>query len=115
MLRLPEFRLLQPRTLAEAATMLAGEGPGARLVAGGTDLWPNLKRRHQKAESVISLAGIAALREVEVNGEVRIRSQPGHGAEVTVTAPIAVAPATVASGQVASVPAPAISSAPATT
>ena len=34
--------------------LLAGEGAGAgravRLVAGGTDLWPNMKRRHQRAE-----------------------------------------------------------------
>jgi 4-hydroxybenzoyl-CoA reductase subunit beta len=68
MLRLPSFRLLQPASLAEAASMLAGEGPGARLVAGGTDLWPNLKRRHQKADTVISLAGIEELRGVRANG-----------------------------------------------
>ena len=72
MLRLPEFRLHQPRTLEEAAERLAGEGPRARLVAGGTDLWPNMKRRHQKAESVISLAAIEALRGVRANGDVRL-------------------------------------------
>ena len=72
MLRLPEFRLLQPRSLAEAASMLTGEGPGARLVAGGTDLWPNMKRRHQKAETVISLAGVDELRGVRANGDVRL-------------------------------------------
>lgn len=59
MLRMPGFRLLQPESLAEAAAMLAGEGEGARLAAGGTDLFPNLKRRHQKATTVISLARAA--------------------------------------------------------
>jgi len=64
MLRLPPFRLFQPKSLPEAARILAGEGPGARLVAGGTDLWPNLKRGHQKAASVVSLAGVEELRGV---------------------------------------------------
>jgi 4-hydroxybenzoyl-CoA reductase subunit beta len=72
MLRLPAFRLDQPASLAEAAAILAGEGPAARVVAGGTDLLPNLKRRHQKAERIVSLAGIAALRGVAANGGVTI-------------------------------------------
>ena len=37
-----EFHLLRPTTVAEAATLL--QRPGARLVAGGTDLLPNLRR-----------------------------------------------------------------------
>jgi 4-hydroxybenzoyl-CoA reductase subunit beta len=72
MLRLPKFRLHQPTTLEEAARILASEGYAARVVAGGTDLWPNLKRRHQKAEHVVSLAGVGALRGVHANGDLRI-------------------------------------------
>ena len=72
MLRLPAFRLHQPSTLAEAARILAGEGPAARLVAGGTDLWPNLKRRHQRAAHVVSLNGVAEIRGVHANGSLRI-------------------------------------------
>ncbi len=72
MLRLPEFTLHQPDSLEEAARILAGEGDAARVVAGGTDLWPNMKRRHQKAEHVVSLAGVEALRGVRANGGVRI-------------------------------------------
>jgi 4-hydroxybenzoyl-CoA reductase subunit beta len=72
MLRLPSFRLHQPASLAEAATILAAEGDAARLVAGGTDLWPNMKRRHQQAEHVVSLARIAHLRGVHANGDLRI-------------------------------------------
>jgi 4-hydroxybenzoyl-CoA reductase subunit beta len=72
MLRLPPFRLHRPSSLAEAAAILAGEGEGARAVAGGTDLWPNLKRRHQQAAHVVSLTAIEALRGIRANGEVRI-------------------------------------------
>jgi 4-hydroxybenzoyl-CoA reductase subunit beta len=76
MLRLPPFRFLQAASLAEATAMLSGEGAleglPVRLVAGGTDLWPNLKRRHQKAGTVVSLMGIPDLAGVAANGEIRI-------------------------------------------
>jgi 4-hydroxybenzoyl-CoA reductase subunit beta len=71
-LRLPEFRLHQPTSLAEATAILTGEGDAARVVAGGTDLWPNLKRRHQKAEHVVALNRIAALRGIHANGELHL-------------------------------------------
>jgi len=71
-LRLPAFRLHQPATLGEAAAILAGEGDAARVVAGGTDLWPNLKRRHQKAEQVVALHRIAELRGVHANDEIQL-------------------------------------------
>jgi 4-hydroxybenzoyl-CoA reductase subunit beta len=61
MLRLPSFTFRQPATLGEALAILAGEGPAARLVAGGTDLWPNMKRRHQHAATVVSLMRIREL------------------------------------------------------
>ncbi len=72
MLRLPKFRLHQPATLAEAAAILAAEGESARVVAGGTDLWPNMKRRHQKAADVVSLSRLHELREVHANGDLRL-------------------------------------------
>jgi 4-hydroxybenzoyl-CoA reductase subunit beta len=68
MLRLPPFEFRLPKTLAEAAEMLASEGPSARVVAGGTDLWPNMKRRHQQAETVISLMRIPELRQLANGG-----------------------------------------------
>lgn len=64
MLRLPAFSFHQPATLA-GALELAGDGdPGVRLVAGGTDLWPNMKRRHQSADTVVSLMRIDELRGI---------------------------------------------------
>src|SRR3989449_8126010 len=62
MLRLPSFKYLQPRTLKEAVAMKADAGPEGMYVAGGTDLYPNMKRRHQEPRTVISLMGIAELR-----------------------------------------------------
>ena len=63
MMRLPLFRYEAPRTLDEAARILAGEGPSARLLAGGTDLLPNMKRRQQTPAVVISLRKLSALKE----------------------------------------------------
>jgi 4-hydroxybenzoyl-CoA reductase subunit beta len=62
MLRLPWFEYRAPRTVAEAAKILAGEGPGAMAVAGGTDLLPNMKRRHQAPKVLVSLRGIPELK-----------------------------------------------------
>jgi len=62
MMRLPWFEFRAPRSLAEAAKILAGEGPGAMLVAGGTDLIPNMKRRHQSPKTLVSLRGVPELR-----------------------------------------------------
>ena len=57
-------------------TILAGEGPNAMLIAGGTDLLPNMKRRHHGAETVVSLGGIEELRNKR--HDLRRRPHP-HG------------------------------------
>lgn len=63
MMRLPRFRYVGPRSLEEAARALADAGPEGALLAGGTDLLPNMKRRQQTPATVIGLRGVAALRE----------------------------------------------------
>src|SRR5262249_22101162 len=45
MMRLPPFTYLAPPSAAAAVTLMADHGPNAMLVAGGTDLYPNMKRR----------------------------------------------------------------------
>ncbi len=65
MLRLPFFSYLQPKSLAEALRMKSDAGPDGMFVAGGTDLYPNMKRRHQEPKTVISLMGIPELRTME--------------------------------------------------
>src|SRR5437879_1030375 len=73
MLRLPQFRYRAPRSLDEAATMLAEHGPQAMLVAGGTDLFPNMKRRQQGPTVVIGLRSVAGLRGIRlVDGHLQI-------------------------------------------
>ena len=62
MMRLPRFRYCRPRDLAEAARILAGED-GAMVVAGGTDLFPNMKRRQQTPALLIALGHIEALKK----------------------------------------------------
>jgi len=64
MLRLPWFEHRTPRSVAEAAKILAGEGSRAMLIAGGTDLLPNMKRRHQSPQVLVSLRQISELRNL---------------------------------------------------
>lgn len=73
MIRLPSFVYRSPRALDEAARMLAGEGPAAMLLAGGTDVLPNMKRRQQTPTSLI------ALRQV---GELRVQRGGADGLEL---------------------------------
>lgn len=55
MMRLPWFEHRAPKSVQEAARILAGEGPDAMLIAGGTDLLPNMKRRHQAPRVLVSV------------------------------------------------------------
>jgi len=64
MLRLPKFELATPATLGEALTLLSEAGPSAMVVAGGTDLVPNMKHELFTPELVVSLANIAELKGI---------------------------------------------------
>lgn len=69
MLRLPEFNIIIPNTLAGALACLSE--PNTTVVAGGTDLYPNLKRRQVEFRNLISLSRLSELREIsgdEKNG-----------------------------------------------
>ncbi len=64
MLRLPDFEYRRPHNAREAAEILAGEGGKAMVVAGGTDLWPKMKRRQMEPRVVVGLRHLAELRGV---------------------------------------------------
>jgi 4-hydroxybenzoyl-CoA reductase subunit beta len=64
MMRMPWFAFQSPRSVAEAAKILAAEGPQAMLIAGGTDLVPNMKRRHQTPATLVSLRRVEELRKM---------------------------------------------------
>ena len=84
MLRLPRFRVVTPRTYREAAQLLREHGAGAldrargtptvrtMLVAGGTDLFPNMKRRQFTPEVLISLARVRDAAAIHENGRLEI-------------------------------------------
>ena len=84
MLRLPRFRLVEPRSYGEAAQLLAENGAGTldrsrgtptlrvMLVAGGTDLFPNMKRRQFTPELLISLARVRGASGIQRNGDLDI-------------------------------------------
>jgi 4-hydroxybenzoyl-CoA reductase subunit beta len=55
MMRLPEFRYRAPRTVQEAVTWLAEDPAHTMLLAGGTDLLPNMKRRQQMPTTIVGL------------------------------------------------------------
>src|SRR5438105_4267554 len=80
MMRLPDFVFKSPRSISEAVDLLAGAPPGdAMLVAGGTDLLPNMKRRQQVPRTLIGLRRVEELRGIGFNGGVVI------GAGMTLT------------------------------
>jgi 4-hydroxybenzoyl-CoA reductase subunit beta len=82
MMRLPPFTYLTPRTAAGAARLMAEHGPAAMLVAGGTDLYPNMKRRQFEPTVLVALAGIAELRGVHGSARDGLRL----GSTTTLTA-----------------------------
>jgi 4-hydroxybenzoyl-CoA reductase subunit beta len=79
MMRLPWFDYRAPRELAEAARILAAEGPQAMLVAGGTDLLPNMKRRQQVPATLVSLRGVSEMKRIANGAGLRL------GAGLTLT------------------------------
>jgi len=72
MMRLPWFDYRAPGSLEEAAKILAWEGAGAMLVAGGTDLLPNMKRRHQMPRTLVSVRNIEELKRVSNGSGLRL-------------------------------------------
>jgi 4-hydroxybenzoyl-CoA reductase subunit beta len=68
MMRLPKFEYRVPRTVAEAVKIVADVGLEAQFVAGGTDLYPNMKRRQQMPKTVISVMRLPELNQVSGAG-----------------------------------------------
>ncbi|OIP35645.1 MAG: hypothetical protein AUK47_16385 [Deltaproteobacteria bacterium CG2_30_63_29] len=66
MLPLPPFAYHRPRDLEEAVALLSELGPDAKLIAGGTDLLPNMKHGLLAPKHLIALDAISDLDRVEV-------------------------------------------------
>ena len=84
MLRLPRFKIEFPTSYGEAAEMLEDLGAGeldrtrgtpslrVLLVAGGTDLFPNMKRRQFTPEVLVSLSRVQQASGISENGHLLI-------------------------------------------
>ncbi len=57
---LPEFQLHRPRSVGDAISVRTAH-PGARFLAGGTDLMPAMRRGLVDARDLIDLSGVAGL------------------------------------------------------
>jgi 4-hydroxybenzoyl-CoA reductase subunit beta len=64
MIRLPAFTYVSPKTIERAVRAVADAGPDAMLVAGGTDLYPNMKRGQFEPKTLVGLRAIRELRGV---------------------------------------------------
>ncbi|MEO8295918.1 MAG: FAD binding domain-containing protein [Gemmatimonadota bacterium] len=65
MLRLPQCSANFPRSIEEAVQLKGRLGSLSSYVAGGTDLYPNMKRRQQTPAHLIDVRGIRDLSSVE--------------------------------------------------
>lgn len=77
MMRLPKFTYLVPKTIGEAVRLMGEAGPAGQFVAGGTDLYPNMKRRQQTPRTVISVGRIPELRRIAGDGQEGLRIGAG--------------------------------------
>jgi 4-hydroxybenzoyl-CoA reductase subunit beta len=73
MMTLPPLEILHPDSVADAVTMLR-DRPGAKLLAGGTDIVPNLKYGMYETTALVALRGLSReLRYIrEEDGELRL-------------------------------------------
>jgi len=73
-LSLPQFKLLRPRSVAEALEHLGKYAGSVRVLAGGTDIIPSMRQKLFEPEYVLDLRAV-----VEIRG---IKPQPDGGAEI---------------------------------
>jgi len=78
MMRLPKFTYRAPNTVAEVARILHEEGHEAQVVAGGTDLYPNMKWRVETPKTVISLKNVEDMTGIDWQKDGSLRLGPGQ-------------------------------------
>jgi hypothetical protein len=81
MLRLPAFAPSFPATIDEAVRIKTAHGLDASYVAGGTDLYPNMKRLQQTPRHVIDIRRVPELGLLDRGAEGQLRI----GSAVTLT------------------------------
>lgn len=64
-MRIQELEYHSPASLAEACRLLRSHGPGAKIIAGGTDLLVDLKRGLLTARHLVALDKVRELKGIE--------------------------------------------------
>ena len=77
---LPDFKLLRPRSLADAVSQLGQYAGDIRVIAGGTDLLPSMRQRLFDSRYLLDIRQIAELKG--------IRPQPDGGVEIGALTPL---------------------------
>ncbi len=67
---LPKFNFHEPATLAEACQIMAEYGTRAKVIAGGTDLMVNMKRKLVSPEQLVSIGKIEELKKLDSSSDV---------------------------------------------
>jgi len=99
MLRLPSFKVERPESVEAAVALLVEHGEKAQVIAGGTDIVPNMKHELFTPEVLVALEAIEELRGVR------------SAADGTLTIGAMTALATVASDPLVNAGAPALAQA----
>jgi CO/xanthine dehydrogenase FAD-binding subunit len=60
---------LTPSTLAEALDMLNRFCGQARVIAGGTDVFPQLRKRDYSLKALVDITGLPGMSDIETNGD----------------------------------------------
>lgn len=70
---LPQFRILQPPTVDEACRMLNEHGAEAMIIAGGTDVIPNLQMKLFAPRILVDIKPIRELSKIELSPREGLR------------------------------------------
>jgi len=65
---LPGFDYVRAASADEAVGLLAEQGDAARLLMGGTDLFPNMRDGMLRPRVVVDVKGVPGMREIEYDG-----------------------------------------------
>jgi len=67
---LPKFDFHEPATVAEACQIMAEYGAKAKVIAGGTDLMVNMKKKLVSPEQLVSVSRIEELKKLDSSGNM---------------------------------------------
>jgi carbon-monoxide dehydrogenase medium subunit len=68
-MKIRDFVLHEPTSLNDACNLLAKYGKAAKVIAGGTDILPDLKRGALKVEHLVSVSKLEELKKITKNDD----------------------------------------------